>query len=840
MTPERYQRIKHAYWAVRARPEAERASALTDVCGDDEALRQEVESLLAEGEASAFFATPALARAAPELAERSTSLIGRRLGPYTIKSVLGVGGMGEVYRASDSQLGRDVAIKILPAVWLADPERRARFDREARVLAALNHPHIVVVHDFGEVDGRPFIVTELVEGVTLRARLDGGPLPIREAIEIALQVTGALAAAHARGLVHRDIKPENVMVRPDGYVKVVDFGLAKLAGVQRTATAAPTVVTQPGQAAGTPSYMSPEQARAEPVDARTDVFSVGALLYEMVSGRLAFPGNSHAVAFAAILGDTPPPPTELNRDVSPALERIIVKALDKDRELRYQSAADMRADLLRAGRESDAGLVLAAADGRQPRAAAGAPRRFGARTWVLLSVPALIVMAAAVYSFRWSSESAPSSRPTRTMLAVLPFENVSENGRDDYFADGLTEEMIAQLGQLQPAGLGVIARTSTARYKHTKETAAQIGRDLGVDYLLEGSVRRAGDRVRVIAQLIHAPEQTPLWSKTYERPLTDVLRIQEEIADDLTRSLSIRLLPTGTSPPPQRSVNLESYDKYLLGLHELGKGTRDGRYQAIAYFKQGIASDPSNARIHAALGQAYHAVVTYYSSPAEVMPLAREAAQRALALEPGLAAARVTLGDVLLLFDWDWPAAEREYRRALEINPSLPAAQLGYATYLATLGRFDEAIARVQQAYLFDPLSLGSRNEALWIYYYSGRMRDTAEQALNTIELEPAAGLPYAMLALAYAHLGQRAEAFQAADNALRRSTNSPTIMTTTASALARIGQRTEARELLSRALALAKQRYVCHFIVAAAHMDLEDPEQAYASLEEAYAQRST
>jgi serine/threonine-protein kinase len=652
-------------------------------------------------------------------------------------------------------------------------------------------------------------------------------------------VTGALAAAHAGGLVHRDIKPENVMVRPDGYVKVVDFGLAKLAAVEPPATVAPAVVTEPGQAAGTPSYMSPEQARAEAVDARTDVFSVGALLYEMVTGRMAFPGNSHAVAFAAILGDTPPPPSALNRDVSPELERIIVKALEKNRELRYQSAADLRADLLHAGREADPGPLAVRPDGRRQRAAAR-PQRFSALTWASVGIAAVIVVAAAVYSLGWSKGGAPPARPARTMLAVLPFENMSEDGRDDYFADGLTEEMIAQLGQLEPARLGVIARTSTARYKHTKETAAQIGRDLGVGYLLAGSVRRAGDRVRVIAQLVHAEEQTHLWSETYDRPLTDVLSIQAEIADHLTRSLSIRLLPSGTGASPQRSVNLESYDKYLLGLHELAKGTRDGRYKAIAYFKEGIATDPTNARIHAALGEAYHAVVTYYSSPAEVMPLAREAAQRALALDPGLAAAHVTLGDVLLLFDWDWAAAEREYRLALEINPSLPAAQLGYATYLATLGRFDDAISRVQQAYLFDPLAVGSRNEALWIYYYSGRMNDTVEQARKTIELEPAAGLPQAMLALAHAHLGQRAEALRASDHALRLSTNSPTIMTTTASALARIGQRTEARELLRRALALAKDRYVCQFIVAAAHMDLADPEQAYASLHEAYLQRST
>ena len=748
-------RVKAVFEQALSLEGTERSAFLSAACGADAVLRTHVDALLAAHESSQSFLEHT-ASSVLALGGRADDLCGQTLGTYRLLSRIGAGAMGEVYLAHDEKLNRRVAVKLIAKHLAADADRLRRFRQEAHAASSLSHPHIVVVHDFGELDGRPFIVTELVEGVTVRTRLAGGPLPIREAIEIALQVTSALAAAHARGLVHRDVKPENVMVRPDGYVKVLDFGLAKLAGLEPAV--APTVITQPGQAAGTPSYMSPEQARAEPVDARTDVFSIGAVLYEMVTGRMAFPGNSHAVAFAAILGDTPPPPTELNRDVPPDLERIIVKALEKTRELRYQSAADMRADLLRAVRDSDAGLVAAAPERRHHRVAVG-PR---ARTWAMLGVTAVIVIAAASYWFRGSNEPAPPSRPTRAMLAVLPFESVSEDGRGDYFADGLTEEMIAQLGQLQPARLGVIARTSTARYKHTQDTAAQIGRDLGVDYLLEGSVRREGDRVRVIAQLVHAGEQTQMWSHTYDRPLADVLSIQAEIADHLTRSLSIRLLPTDTSLLPPRSVNLESYDRYLLGLHELATGTRDGRYKAIAYFKEGIASDPSNARIHAALGQAYHAVVTYYSSPAEVMPLAREAAQRALALDPGLAAAHVTLGDVLLLLDWDWPAAERAYLRALEINPSLPAAQLGYATYLATLGRFDDAIARVQQAYVFDPLALGSRNEALWIYYYSGRLRDTVEQAQKTIELEPAAGLPYAMLALASAHLGQRAEALRA------------------------------------------------------------------------------
>ena len=457
--------------------------------------------------------------------------------------------------------------------------------------------------------------------------------------------------------------------------------------------------------------------------------------------------------------------------------------------------------------------------------------------WVWpLALLVLILPAILIARHFWPPQN-PS--PQKAMLAVLPFVNLSGDAHEDYFADGLTEEMIAQLGQLQPAQLGVIARTSTVRYKDTKETAAQIARELGVGYLLEGSVRRGGNRVRVTAQLIQAAEQTHLWAETYERPLTDVLGIQREIAEKITHSLSIQLLPAVTSSSTTQHVNLESHDKYLLGLHELGQGTRDSENKAIQYFQEAIAKDPKDARLYAALAGAYTAVVTYYSSPAEVMPRARQAALRAVELDPNLGSAHVRLGYVRLFFDWDWPAAEREYRRALEINPSLPEAQLGYANYLATLGRFDEAISRVQQAYLFDPLALESRNDALWIYLFSGRMPEMVEQCRKTIELEPDAGLPHAMLALAHAQMGQRAETLRAAESAIRLA-NSPSVLTTTASALARVGHSTEARQLLGKALEQAKERYVCRFLVARAYLELGETEKALESLEQGFLQRST
>jgi TolB-like protein/DNA-binding winged helix-turn-helix (wHTH) protein/Tfp pilus assembly protein PilF len=454
--------------------------------------------------------------------------------------------------------------------------------------------------------------------------------------------------------------------------------------------------------------------------------------------------------------------------------------------------------------------------------------------WVW-SMAAMLVVAALLAGWRLWRARNPASH--QVMLAVLPFVNLSGDAHEDYFADGLTEEMITQLGQLQPAKLGVIARTSTARYKNTKENVAQIGNELGVGYLLEGSVRRSGGRVRITAQLIQAAPQTHVWAETYERPLTDVLSIQREIAERITHSLSIELLPTGSPEPAP--VNLESYDKYLLGLHELEQGTKESVDKAIQYFKDGIAEDPNNARLYSALSGAYDAATTYYSSPAEVMPKAKEAARRAVELDPNLASAHVKLGYVHLFFDWDWPAAEKEYRRALEINPSSPEAQLGYANYLGTLGRFDEALARVQQAYRYDPLAVESRNEALWIYYFSGRMPETVEQCRKTIELEPAAGTSYIVLTMAYAQMGKHSETLRAAEDAVRTA-NYPSGLATTASALAQVGEKTKANQVLSKALDEAKHQYVCRFIVAAAYTELGDNEKALEAMQQAFLQRST
>ena len=465
------------------------------------------------------------------------------------------------------------------------------------------------------------------------------------------------------------------------------------------------------------------------------------------------------------------------------------------------------------------------------------PRISRKRNFWLWSLAVVLMVAAAPVGWRfWIARNSPSHQ---VMLAVLPFANLSDDENEDYFADGLTEEMIAQLGQLQPAKLGVIARTSIVRYKNTKESTSQIGQELGVGYLLEGSVRRANGRVRITAQLIQATPQTHVWAETYERPLIDVLSIQREIAERVTHSLSSELLPVAVTSSQVAHVNLESYDKYLLGLHELEQGTRESVFKGIQYFQDGIKLDPNDARLYSALAEAYNSATTYYSSPAEVMPRAKDAAQRAVELDPSLASAHVKLGYVHLFFDWDWAAAEKEYRRALEINPSLPDAQLGYADYLATLGHFDEALSRVQLAYLHDPLAIESRKEALWIYYFSGRMPETIDQCRKAMELAPADGVPYIVLAIAYARMGNHAETLRVANDAVRVA-DFPSGLATTASALAQVGEKAKATQVLNKALEEAKQHYVCRFLVATTYMELGEKEKAMESMQEAFLQRST
>ena len=750
-------------------------------------------------------------------------MIGRTLGHYRIIEKIGAGGMGEVYLARDERLQRDVAIKILPAGMLADDTARTRFRKEALALSRLNHPNVATVHDFDTADGVDFLVMEHIKGVTLSEKLTHGRLLEREVIRLGIQVAEGLEAGHEENVIHRDIKPGNIRVTPDGRAKILDFGLAKVVRpTSETATA--DNLTGTGTI-GTLPYMAPEQVRGRQVDARTDIWALGTVLYEMATGRRPFLENDAFRLGTAIIESPPPSPRRLNDRIPPELERVILKTLEKEPARRYSSAAALLSDLRQ----------LAENDSR--RTASGA-KTHGWRTSAMIAVAAALVLAAGGYWLR-RLVSFPSPPQGKIMIVVLPFENLSDDPQEDYFADGLTEETIAQLGELEPSRLGVIARTSAMTYKHTHESVDQIGRQLNVSYLLEGSIRLADQRIRVTAQLIQVSDQTHLWAESYERPLSDVLRIQSEVAQRVTQSLAMELLPSQRAGLTNtREVNPEAYQTYLLGRYELRKQSREGIEKAIEYFQQTIRKDPRDARAQAALSEAYWAGSTYYVAPLDVMPKAKAAALRSLELDENLADAHVSLANVLLFFDWDWPGSETEYRRALALNPSLPDAQMGYADYLATLGKFDDSISHVREAYALDPVSPSVRPEALWIYFFSGRTQDTIEQCKKLIDLEPESGIAYALLAEAYAQTGRRSEAIDAANHATSLA-NTPVVLITTAAALASAARPQEARRLLNAGLAQATQRYVCRFNAAAAYVQLGETERAFESLDAAFLQRS-
>jgi len=468
----------------------------------------------------------------------------------------------------------------------------------------------------------------------------------------------------------------------------------------------------------------------------------------------------------------------------------------------------------------------------QKQVAASHNRR---RAFWSVAIAILVIAIGGLAVWRFSIAGHASSQ--KVMLAVLPFTNMSGDAGNEYFADGFTEEMITQLGQLQPARLGVIARTSAMHYKSSQLSASQISQELGVNYLLEGSVRQAGDHLRITAQLIQASDQTHLWAESYDAPMTDVLRLQQEIAGRITNSLRLELLPAQAGAAAASHRDPEAYRKYLLALNEWRADKPDGTERAIQHLHEAIAAEPNNARYYEALSQVYDAAIPYDMAPTIAVPLQKQAAQKALELDPSLAIPHAMLGNVHLYFDWDWKAAEDEYRRALSLNPSSSQAQLGYADLFTTLGRYDEALAHIQQVYLVDPLAVGYRNETLWGYFYSGRMEDTIAEAKKTIELEPKPGWAHSLMALAYAQRGRREEAIQAAEAA--GASDRPGVVAVAVSALARVGEQQKARQMLNRTLDLSQKQYVCHFLLAAAYIDLNEKEKAMASLEQAYRERS-
>ena len=742
--------------------------------------------------------------------------------------------MGEVYRARDTRLGREVAIKVLPASFAADPDRMRRFEQEARAASALNHANILTIHDVGLSGGSPYVVSELLEGETLRQRLSLGALPARKAVNFAIQIANGLAAAHEKGIVHRDLKPENVFVTVDGRVKVLDFGLAKLKGAEAGAagTSVPTEGpgTEPGTVMGTAGYMSPEQVRALATDHRSDIFSFGAMLYEMLTGQRAFRGRSAVETMNAVLKEEPPEPSRSQSDVTPALDRVVRRCLEKSPSERFQSARDLAFALREASMTS---RLAAGAAGPSDHSRARAGLLLAAGILVLLAV----VFAGRIGALRERFRGRAVAGAIQS-LAVLPLENFSRDPEQEYFADGMTEELITDLAQI--GSLRVISRTSVMGYKGTKKPLPQIGRELGVDGVVEGSVQRAGNRVRITAQLIEAATDRHLWAKSYERDLRDVLSLQSDVAQAVAREVQAAVTPEEQARLARtRSVDPEVHELYLKGRQHVGMGVEKELRAAIALFERALARDPEDARSWAGIADAWAGLSDFSLPPQEAMPKAKEAAERALRLDDSLAEAHASLGAVYMLYDWRWAEAEKELRRAIELNPSYAPAHDWCGGLLAALGRRDEWPSESLAARQLDPLSPTIHQDFGWNAMLSRQPGNAIPALKRAIEIEPTFGLAQATLAVVLAQKGLRSEALAEARKATEVD-HSPLVMAEAGGAMAMAGDLAGARQVLKRLDEITKTRYVCPYEVGVIHAYLGETDEALRNLENGYEVRSS
>jgi serine/threonine protein kinase/TolB-like protein/Flp pilus assembly protein TadD len=781
------------------------------------------------------------------------SMTGRALSHYKILGEISRGGMGIVYRAVDVRLQREVALKVLPPELVADPERRRRFVQEARAASALEHPHIAVIHEVGEEDGVTFIAMELIRGEKLGDVMAQRRLSPVRVLEVAIEVAEGLSRAHEKGIVHRDLKPANVMLTDDGHAKVIDFGLAKL--VERPEAVGSDVETAvketgPGIVLGTIDYMSPEQARGAKVDHRSDVFSFGVVLYELLKGQRPFHGSSNVEVLNAIIKE---PAAPLAIEGLRGLERILEKCLEKDPDARYQGMRDLVVDLRTARRRlesvSAGGALSTSRSVASPAATAVVSSEVlsspAYRRWPVVAAGSAALALALLIVMRpgggWGP-AVPAAGPAITSLAVLPLANLSADSEQEYFADGMTEALITDLAKI--GRLRVISRTSVMRLKGSKKSLPEIAQELKVDGVVEGSVLRSGDRVRITAQLIRAATDEHLWAQSYDRDARDVLALQGEVARAIAQEIRITLTPqeqarlSGT-----RRVDPEVHQLYLKGRYHENKRTPADLKKALDYFRQAVDKDPTYALAWVGLSDTHYLLGSLgydVLPPRETMPKAKAAAQKALEIDDSLGEAHTSLAMVLHGYDWDWAAAEKEFRRAIELSPNSASAHHFYAaSHLASLGRFDEGLAEEKKAQEMDPLSLIISMNVARQHYYAGRYDDAIAQGRKTLETEPNFFSGRSLLGLLYEAKGMHPEAIVELQKVMAQAPDSINTLGRLGYAYGRAGKRGEALSFIEDLRQRSKQTYVPAYDIAVIYVGLGNKDASFEWLDRAYSERS-
>jgi serine/threonine protein kinase/Flp pilus assembly protein TadD len=875
MTPELYRQIGSLYHAALELDPGQREAFLDQACAGNAELRHEVEELLASNQqAGDFLATPAVESVSQTTQEnQSEKLIGQSLGQYRVLSRIGVGGMGEVFLAEDLRLNRKVALKILPAEFVTAPDRIRRFEREAKAASATAHPNIVSIYDIGQHQGIHYIASEYVEGETLRRRIKRDKLPEIEALDIALQVANALDSAHAAGIVHRDIKPENIMLRPDGFVKVLDFGLAAVAhpvkpnSDSEEQSFATSTDTLPGTVMGTVAYMSPEQTRGQKADSRSDQWSLGVVLYEMLAGKTPFKGQTVPDTFVAIL-DRPP---KRLKNVSPELEQIIAKLLAKDRDERYQSAKELATELKRLKRrlefESDSqsfgattnsqslpDTVEQNADTAFLPPNSGLPSNSNARIsqelrlsdlltgqhtltvgkrtkWILVTLAILLfaVTAGGVWMFR--------NDDVIDSVAILPLVNQNGDASLDYITDGITETLIGNLSKLPR--LKVMSRTTVFRFKKQEVDPIAVGETLGVEALLIGRLEKRDQTLIIKLELVSTRDNSRLWGDEFQHKMSDLLAAQAVISERVSERLRAQLTGEQREQVTKRYTdNPEAYRFYLNGRFEWNRQSADGFKKAIEHYKQAIALDANYALAYAGMADAYATLAANGLATKDFADLARFNAEQAVRLDDKLPEAHLSLGTVNY-FGWNLPVSERELKRAIALNPNLAEAFARQGAVLQGLDRFDEAIQSCQLALELDPYSLRVHLDLYFAYFYAGRYDQAIEVCRKMLQIDSRYFPAHLDLGRAYEQKKMLDQAIAELVNARQMSNDDPLVLAALGHAYAVAGKTSEAQKTLELLLEKAQTGIVRSYEIAKVYAGLGDKDQAFAWLDKALQDRS-